>query len=388
MSDVVIAGIGQVPVGEHWEISLRSLAARAMLAAIQDAGGMKPQALYIGNALASVVSHQSNLGALLADNAGMAGIEGTTTEAAGASGGTAFRLGYLAVASGFVDVALVVGVEKWTDMVGPRLEAAAAETTDYDYESVQGATPTTLAGLVMQRYLHQYRAPRESFAAFPLLAHANAVHNPNAMYRRAISAETYARAEMVADPLNLFDIAPYADGAAALILTRAELAPGSLDHPLVRVRGSGVSIDTLALHDRVDMLAFDAARISVERACRQAGILPQDADLFELCDAYSIYAVLSLEAAGFARRGEGWKLAQDGQLSLQGKLPILTLGGLKARGNPLGAAGVYQLVEAAQQLRGQAGANQIPNARRALVQTLGGPASTAVAHVLERVGAA
>jgi acetyl-CoA C-acetyltransferase len=188
---------------------------------------------------------------------------------------------------------------------------------------------------------------------------------------------------LVSDPLNLFDVAPYADGAAAVVLTRPELVPPEVTHKLVRVRGSGLVIDTLAVHDRPDPLAFDAARLSVERACRQAGILPSDVDLFELCDAFSIYAVLSLEAAGFAERGQGWKLAQDGGLGLNGKLPVSTLGGLKGRGNPLGATGVYQIVEAALQLRGEAGANQVDGARRALVQSLGGPAATAVAHVLE-----
>jgi acetyl-CoA C-acetyltransferase len=166
-------------------------------------------------------------------------------------------------------------------------------------------------------------------------------------------------------------------------LTRPELVPPEVTHKLVRVRGSGLVIDTLAVHDRPDPLAFDAARLSVERACRQAGILPTDVDLFELCDAFSIYAVLSLEAAGFAERGQGWKLAQDGGLDLKSKLPVSTLGGLKGRGNPLGATGVYQIVEAALQLRGEAGANQVGGARRALVQSLGGPAATAVTHVLE-----
>jgi acetyl-CoA C-acetyltransferase len=178
---------------------------------------------------------------------------------------------------------------------------------------------------------------------------------------------------------------PYADGAAAVLLTARELAPAGLPHPLVRVSGSSVVIDTLALHDRPDPLAFDAACLSVERACRQAGILPGDVDLFEVCDAFSIYALLSLEAAGFAKRGEGWKLAQEGNLSLTGSLPILTMGGCKARGNPLAAVGLYQAVEAVQQLRGQAGANQVKDARRALIQSLGGPASTAAAHVLERL---
>jgi acetyl-CoA C-acetyltransferase len=153
----------------------------------------------------------------------------------------------------------------------------------------------------------------------------------------------------------------------------------------VRVSGSSLVTDTLALHDRPNILNFTAARLSVERACRQAGILPSDADLFELYDVYSIYAALSLEAAGFAQSGEGWRLAEDDQITLGGSLPVSTFGGLKARGNPGGATGVYQIVEAVLQLRGQAGANQVQGARRALVQCLGGPASTAVTHVLEVV---
>jgi acetyl-CoA C-acetyltransferase len=387
MSDVVIAGIGQYPVGEHWQVSLRSLAAKAILAARKDAGGLKPQALYVGNLLAPTLSHQQNLGALFVDYTSLDGIEACTTEAGGASGAAAFRLGYLAVASGYVDVALVVGVEKYTDMVGPEVEGALAETTDYDYEAVQGLTLAAQAALLMQRYMHEYQVPHSAFGAFPLLAHANAVNNPNAMFRRPVSREAYERAELVSDPLNLFDVAPYADGAAAVVLTRPELVPPEVTHKLVRVRGSGLVIDTLAVHDRQDPLAFDAARLSVERACRQAGVLPSDVDLFELCDAFSIYAVLSLEAAGFAGRGEGWKLAQDGGLGLKstlsGSVPVSTLGGLKGRGNPLGATGVYQIVEAALQLRGEAGPNQVEGARRALVQSLGGAAATAVAHVLE-----
>jgi acetyl-CoA C-acetyltransferase len=373
------------PVGEHWDISLRSLAAKAMLAAIKDAGGVKPQALYIGNFLGPTLSHQENLGALLADNAGLTGIEAFTVEAAGASGGAALRVGFNAVASGFVDTALVVGVEKVTDMVGPEVEAAAALSTDYDYEAMTGLTAPAQAALLMQRYLHEFNPPREAFGEFALVAHANGANNPNAFFRKAIRKELYAGAEVISDPLNLFDMGPYADGAAAVLLTARDKAPSGLNHPLVRVSGSSVVIDTLALHDRPDPLAFDAARLSVERACRQAGILPADVDLFEVCDAFSIYALLSLEAAGFAKRGEGWKLAQSGDLTISGKLPVLTMGGCKARGNPIAAVGVYQAVEAALQLRGQAGANQVKDARRALIQCLGGPASTAAAHVLERL---
>jgi len=237
----------------------------------------------------------------------------------------------------------------------------------------------------MRRYMHQYQAPRLAFAGFPVTAHANGATNPLGMFHNLISIEAYEKAGMLSDPLNLFDAAPGADGAAALILARQELLPKQILTPPIRISGSSMANDRLALHDRPDPLEWTAVRLSVERACRQAGIRPQDADLFELFDAYSIFAALSLEAAGFAERGQGWKLAEAGQTGLTGKLPIATFGGLKARGHPGGATGVYQAVEAVLQLRGLAGKNQVSGARRAMVQCLAGPAATAVTHILERV---
>lgn len=382
MREVVIAGIGQTPVGELYDISLRSLAYKAIKAARLDAGNLLPEAMYIGNFLASVTSHQGNLGALLVDNAGLDGIESFTVEAASASGGAAFQLGYMAVASGQVDIAMVLGVEKFTDALGSEQEAAVAQSMDSDYEALVGLTLAGQAGLLMQRYLHDSGAPRSAFGAFPMLAHANAVNNPNAMYRRAMRPEAYDKAEILSDPVNMFDMASYADGAAAVILTTPEIAANA-PHPLVTMRGAGGVIDTLAIHDRPDPLGFDAARFAVQRACEMAGVLPGEMDLFELDDAFSIYAVLELEAAGYAERGQGWRMGLNGDLNLSGRIPILTMGGSKGRGNPLGAAGMYQIVEAVQQLRGEAGANQVPDAAMALTLSLGGPASSAYAHVLQ-----
>lgn len=384
MTDVVIAGIGQVPVGEHWELSLRTLAARAIQAARHEAPDLHPQALYVGNLLGSTVSHQANLGALLTDDTGLSGIEGITVEAAEASAAGAFRLAYLAISSGYVSSALVVGVEKVTDMVGPGIETAISQVLDTDYESYSGLTLTAAAALLMQRYLFEYKVKHEEFAEFAMLGQGNAVNNPNAYFQKGLKAETYLAAEPTCEPLNLFDIAPVADGAAALLLTRRSMAPKEPAHPLIKVTGSAVAVDALSLHDRVNPLTFLAARQSLREACRQAGILPKDADFFELGDAYTIYAALTLEACGFAKPGESVKLAKEGRFSLNGKLPINTLGGMKGRGNPLGASGAYQLVEAVQQLRGKAGGNQLKKASRALVQSLGGPASTAVTHVLEK----
>ena len=382
MTDVVIAGIGQTEVGEHWEISLRDLALDAIQAAHHDSGGLKPQALFVGNMLAPNLSNQAHLGALIADYAGLTGIEAITVEAAGASGGAALRQGYLAIASGMVDVALIVGIEKFTDKIGSEVEEAISTTSDSDFEAVQGMTTTAQAALLMKRYMHEHHVPANGFAGFALTAHANGVANKNAMFRKAIKPETYSKAEMVSDPLNMFDIAPNADGAAALVLTRRDLLPSDFQRPLVKIAGSAASSDTLALHDRKDMLYFDTAQISAGKAMKQAGIVLDQVNFFEYHDAFSIYAALSLEAVGFAIKGKGWKLAEDGEISLKGKIPCATMGGMKARGFPGGAAGVYQAVEAVTQLRGQAEANQIPNAKYGLIQSLGGPASTAVSHIL------
>lgn len=384
MTEVIIAGIGQTQVGEHWDIGLRDLAFAAIQDAIKDSGGLKPGALFVGNMLAPNLSNQAHLGALIADYAGLTGIEAVTVEAAGASGGAALRQGYLAVKSGLVDVALIVGVEKFTDKVGAGVEAALSNTADADFEAVQGMTPAAQAALLMKRYMHEYQVPADGFAGFAVTAHANAVANPNAMFRKAIKAETYAKAEMVSDPLNMFDMAPNADGAAALVLTRRELLPPNQPNPPVKIAGSAAASDTLALHDRKDMLFFDTAQLSAGKAMKQANVILDDIDLFEYYDVFSIYAALQLEAVGFAVKGKGWKLAAEGEISLKGKIPCATMGGMKARGFAGGAAGVYQAVDAVTQLRGRAEANQIPNAKTALIQSLGGPASTAVCHVLQR----
>lgn len=383
MTDVVIAGIGQTEVGEHWGLSLRQLGVRAMLDAVKDAGGLRPQALFVGNMLAPNLSRQAHVAALLADNANYGGIEAITVEAAGASGGAALRQAYMAITSGMVDVALVVGVEKFTDMIGPDVEEAIATAQDSDYEAIHGMTATSQAALLMRRYMYEFNVPAGGLSGFPLTAHANGVANQCAMFQKAIKPETYARAETVSDPLNMFDIAPNADGAAALLLTRRDLLPNDFPHPLVRIAASSNSSDTLALHDRPNPLVFTAARISVERALHKAGITREEIHFFEYHDAFSIFAALSLEAAGFAAHGEGWKLASDGAITLKGRIPAATMGGLKARGNPGGASGVYQAVEAVLQLRGCAGANQLNGATFGMIQSLGGPAATAVTHILQ-----
>jgi acetyl-CoA C-acetyltransferase len=237
----------------------------------------------------------------------------------------------------------------------------------------------------MRRYLHEFDVPRGAFAGFAMTAHANGAGNPNAMYRKPIKLEMYTQSPTVSPPLNQYDVAPYADGAAAIVLTRSEFLRGTSERPRVRVAGSAAAADTLALHDRKDVLNFECCSISTTRALKKAGLTIGDMDFFEYHDAYSIFAALALESAGLAERGCGWRLAADGEISLKGRVPTATMGGLKARGFAGGATGVYQAVEATLQLQGRAGENQLNRASRGLIQSMGGPASTVITHVLENV---
>lgn len=382
MREVAIIGIGQVPVGEHWSSSLRMLAANAIGAAIEDASIKQVDALYVSNAYGAILSSQTNLGPLIADYARLGNIEAYSIDAAEASGAAALRTACLAVGSGAVEVALVAGVEKSTDMLGSSRIEARNVSLDADYEAAHGATLTAMAALMMRRYLHEYHLDLSAFEGFSFNAHANGTHNEYAMFRNPIKPGRFAKAPMIADPINLFDSAPDADGAAAVIITSLERAVDLVPQP-IRIAGSVVATDTFGLADRDDILFLKAVNVSANRAYAQAGIQPADVDLYELHDSFTILSALTLEASGFASRGEGWKLAQNGSIGLTGSLPISTFGGLKARGNPAGATGVYQAVEACLQLRGQAGTNQVANAKTALIQNLGGLGNTAVTHVLQ-----
>lgn len=382
MRDVSIIGIGQTPVGEHWDTDLRSLGIEAVRTAMEDGGVKQVDALYVGSAYGATVSSQSQIGPLIADYAGLRGVEAFTIEAGDASGGAALRTGYLAVASGAVEMAVVLGVEKSTDTVGAERVFARSVSLDTDYELVHGATLPALAALLMRRYMFEYGVELSAFENFSINAHANGAKNPNAMYRNLLKPGGFARAPMIADPVTLFDGAPDADGAAAVILTSAERAADLVPQP-IHIAASAAATDTLTLHDRADLLDFEAVRLSFDKAIAQAGITRDELDLFELHDAFTIISTLTLEAAGFAARGEGWRIAADQKIGLSADLPLSTFGGLKSRGNPVGATGIYQAVEATLQLRGVAGSNQVTEARVAMIQNMGGLGSTVITHILK-----
>lgn len=339
--------------------------------------------IFAGNMLSGILNQQENLAALIADWVGLTGIEATKIEAACGSGAAAVHMGVMAISSGYLDCVIAMGVEKMSDNPIGEATKALATAADADWEASQGLSFVGLNAMIMKRYIHEYGWSHKDFAPFSINAHNNASLNPNARLRNTISETKFEKAEMIADPINLLDASPVGDGAAAVILVAADRLYGS-KQPIVAIAGSASATDTVAIHSRRDPLWLSAAYKSSQKAYAQAGLGPQDIDLIELHDAFTIMAALSLEACGFAERGNGPRLGLDGAIFPGGKIPISTFGGLKARGHPVGATGVYQIVEIAEQLLGLAGDNQVPDVKIGMAQNIGGSGSNITTHILMR----
>ncbi|MEN9562326.1 MAG: hypothetical protein RIR73_570 [Chloroflexota bacterium] len=381
MRKVAILGIGQIKVDEIWDKSLREIGGEAAFLAMQDAGVDKVDALYVGNMLSSMVSGQNQLGTFFGDWVGLWKQEAVKIEAACASGSAAFRSALMAVASGDVESALVVGVEKMTDKAGRDVTAALATAADADYEVEQGVSFVGINALVMRRYLYEFGWKHEDFAPFSINAHANAIHNPYARLHEKVTVDKFERSSMVATPINLLDASPVGDGAAAVVIVPAEKV---MRQPKIVVAASTAATDSIAVHSRKDPMFLNAAYLSSKQAYAMAGVSHDDIDVFELHDAFTIMAALSLEATGFAERGQGVRLGLEDQIGIKGKIPVCTRGGLKARGHPVGATGMYQIVEVAQQLRGECGATQVDRAMIGMAQNIGGSGATILTHILRR----
>jgi len=382
MQKVAILGIGQTKVDEHWDKSLKELGGEACFAAMQDAGIKKADALFVGNMLSPLINGQNQLGTFFSDWIGLWGHEAVKVEAACGSGAAALRAGLMAVASGEIESALVLGVEKMTDKAGHDVTAALATAADADYEVEQGVSFVGINALVMRRYMHEFGWKHADFAPFSINAHTNAMHNPNARLHMNITLEKFERSSMVATPINLLDASPIGDGAAAVVIVPAEKVSSAPGRPRIVLSGSGAATDTIAVHSRKDPLFLSAAYTSAKRAYEMAGVTPYDIDLFELHDAFSIMTALSLEACGFAERGQGPRLGLDNEIRPSGRMPVCTRGGLKARGHPVGATGMYQIVEIVQQLRSECAETQVEGAKVGMAQNIGGSGATVLTHIL------
>jgi len=380
MNKVYISGIGQTPVSESWDKSLKELAGDAGLAAMENAGIGYPDGLFVGNMMAITANHQAQLATLMADWLGFHHKPAISIETACSSGSAAFRMALMAIASGEMESALVIGAEKMTDSPGNEITASLATAADAELEADMGLSFVGINALLMRRYMYEYGWEHSDFANFSINAHANGVHNPNARLRNALTKETFSKAPMISDPINLMDASPVSDGAAAIILTNR---PMNTRGKKIAVIASAAMTDTIALQNRKLGTKLSAAESSAKSAYAQAGLRPKDISLFEYHDAFSIMAALSLEAAGFAKPGQGPKLAIENKIAFDSEIPVATMGGLKSRGHPVGATGVYQLVEATMQLQERAGFTQVKNPKYAMTQNIGGSGSNIITHILQ-----
>lgn len=378
MRDVCIVGLAQIPVQKQYTAGLRELGALVTRAALADAGLEEVDALYLSNMLGDELQSQKHIAALVADEAGLAGVEALQVRAATASGAAALRVAYLAVASGQVETAVAIGVEKMSDQVPT---PALAKALDATREVPDGATLIGQNAIAMSMYMERYGVPWDVFVNFSVNAHHNARHNPHAMFRhKEVTADTVRESRLIVPPIRLYDCSPICDGAAAVVLAPADQARQFTDTP-VQILASTGATDRFRLLERPDPLLLRASQQSFTSACAQARIRREEIDFFECHDAFSIMSCLQLEATGYAGAGTGWRLAADGEIGLGGKVPISTMGGLKARGHPIGATALYQTCEIALQLTGRAGVNQLPSPRIALLQSIGGAGTTVFTHL-------
>lgn len=378
---VHIIGYGCTPVKEHWDKGIRELAFEAALKALEKAGIDKVDALVVGNMSSGVLAGQEHLGALIADELGMSGISALKVEAACASGGAAVHSAYAMVKSGAYKRVLVVGVEKMTDKLTPQVTSALAMAEDQRFTvSPTGVSFVALNALLHRLYMERYGVKPEEVAAFAVNDHKHAVNSPHAQYRNEITVEQVMKSPMVADPIHLLESSPIGDGAAAVVLSSEPEGDSS-----VEIAASVAATDVFCLFSREDMLSLRATVLAAKKAYEQAKISPEDVDVLEVHDAFSILGAIALEDLGFAERGQGAKMAYEGETLIGGKLPTNTFGGLKARGHPVGATGVYQIVELCMQLSNEAGKNQVPDANVGLAQNVGGVGGTVVIHVLRGV---
>jgi len=375
---VSIVGIGQVEVSKVSPLSLRNLGAEAVRLAMTDAGVERVDALFAGNMLSDELQGQKHVAALIADQAGLYGVEALEVKAATATGAAALRMAYFAVASGEADLAIAIGVEKMSEGVPT---PALAKALDAEKELPGGATLISRNAELMRLYLERYHAPEDALVNFSVNAHRNAMHNPYALFHdKRVTAKDVLASRLINPPIRLMDCAPICDGAAAVVLAPRSEARAYSDHP-VHILASSVATDRFRVEDRRDPLWLEAAYLSAQGAFRRANLHRNDIHLFEAHDAFSIMTCLLLEAVGYAKPGAGWRLAAENQIRLRGRIPIATMGGLKARGHPIGATAIYQTCEIVLQLTGRAGKNQIRNAQLAMLQSVGGAATTVLTHL-------
>jgi acetyl-CoA C-acetyltransferase len=364
VTDVWIAGAGMTRFGRRSE-SLLDLMAEAAQLALADARVERPDAIVVGAMNPEEFTGDGNLGSLINTHLGLSQSPALRVETATSSGLAALYAGFAGIAAGLHRTILVVGGEKMTHVATPRVSEIIGRSID-PHERRYGTTMPALAGLITRAAMQKHGLTLKEFSQVAVKNHSNASRNPYAHFQEPVSLEEVMESRMVADPLRLYHCCPISDGAAAVVLS-AERTP-------VRVAGIGQGTDTIAIRYRSDLTSFRATRVAAQAAYRMAGFGPERVDVAELHDAFSPFEIISLEDTGLIPVGKAGRATLEGQTALDGRLPVNPSGGLKARGHPLAATGIGQVVELTWQLRGEAGSRQV-DARVGLVQSIGGLAT-------------
>ncbi len=388
---VAIIGVGMTKIKEHWDKSIVHLLVESGLEAMDDASQKEEihaeniDIGFLGIAYAGSVLNQRHIGPMLAEQVGLASarayhIPVVRVESADASGGFAFFQAYLAIKSGEYKIAVVSGVEKLSDYQG--ITYITSSSLDREYEASLGGTPHAMAALITRRHMHEFNTTREQLALIAVKNHENGFYNPKAQFRKKISIEDVLDSEMISDPLRTYDFAPEtSDGAATVILADSRLAKKYTDDPIYVLACAGAS-DSLALHNRKNFVELKSVVQAAKNVYKKANITPRKVDFVEAHDFATIYEILAYEDLGFVKKGKGGKAIEEELTTLKGEIPFNPSGGLKARGHPVGATGVAQIVESVLQLRGKADGRQVKGAKIGLTENIGGTGATAVISLL------
>jgi acetyl-CoA C-acetyltransferase len=375
MRQVFVAGAGMTRIGRRSE-SLPDLMADAAQVALAEAGIEAPEAIVVATMNPEEFLGDGNFASNVATHMGFADVPCLRIETATSSGAAAFYTGFAQVAAGLRRSVLVVGGEKMTHLATPKVSEIIGRSID-PYERTYGATMPALAGIISRALMARQGTTAREIAQVAVKNHANATRNALAHFQQAVTVEEVLDSRMVADPLRLLHCCPISDGAAAVVLT-AERAR-------VRVAGVGHGTDTLAVRHRRELTSFAATRSAAREAFAMAGFGPERVDVAEVHDAFAPFELISLEDLGLLPAGKAGRATLDGDTALEGRLPVNPSGGLKARGHPLAATGIAQLVECVWQLCGRAQGRQVKEPRHALAHSIGGLATNNWVTLLEAV---
>ena len=383
MRETWIVGAASNRFGKMAETG-REAATRVAFEAIRQSG-LEPKDIdytFVSNCF-GMAEKQGHVGPLINGGLGIPSVPSCTIESACSSSSAALHEAFVHVAGGFADAALVVGVEKLSQLDTLTATSYFAEAADYAFETRNGATFPGLYATLANAYLHQYPMKPEVLGSVAVKAHANAVHNPHAHFRKAISMETYLNSPMIASPLRLYDCCPFSDGAAAVVVAAKESVPRPSMEPLV-VRASARAGSITDMQDRPDLLGLPATRVAAEKAFRQAHLEPRQIDFLEVHDCFTIAELLALEDLGFFPRGSAGKAEMEGVTAHDGALPVNPDGGLKAKGHPVSATGASQVVEIFEQVNGKAHGREVPRTETALAHNVGATGGSCSVHIFSR----